>query len=65
MRLARGNQWPAFLDRMLHEIKTDLGIKDDTIAAHLYKMLIYQKGDFFLPRKDSEKEKGMFGTLAF
>src|SRR5699024_1581261 len=23
----------------------------------------YQKGDFFLPHKDTEKEKGMFGTL--
>jgi hypothetical protein len=59
----KGNQWPAFLGRILHDIKTDLGIKGDTIAAHLYKMLIYEKGDFFLPHKDSEKEKGMFGTL--
>lgn len=59
----KGNQWPAFLNRILHDIKTDLGIKGDTIAAHLYKMLIYEKGDFFLPHKDSEKEKGMFGTL--
>src|SRR3954468_21238773 len=31
----KGNQWPAFLDRILHDIKTDLGIKGDTIAAHL------------------------------
>lgn len=59
----KGNQWPIFLDRVLTAIKPDLGIENDEIAAHLYKMLIYEKGDFFLPHKDSEKEKGMFGTL--
>jgi hypothetical protein len=59
----KGNQWPTFLDRVLAAIKPDLGIENDEIAAHLYKMLIYEKGDFFLPHKDSEKEKGMFGTL--
>ena len=58
-----GNQWTKFLDNILNVIKPDLGIEDDKIAAHLYKMLIYEKGDFFLPHKDSEKEKGMFGTL--
>ncbi|MEZ4985623.1 MAG: 2OG-Fe(II) oxygenase [Saprospiraceae bacterium] len=26
-------------------------------------MLVYEPGDFFLPHKDSEKAKGMFGTL--
>lgn len=59
----KGNQWPTFLDRVLTAIKPDLGIENDEVAAHLYKMLIYEKGDFFLPHKDSEKEKGMFGTL--
>jgi hypothetical protein len=59
----KGNQWSTFLDSVLTAIKQDLGIENDEIAAHLYKMLIYEKGDFFLPHKDSEKEKGMFGTL--
>jgi len=58
-----GNQWTNFLDKVLTTIKPDLGIEDDEIVAHLYKMLIYEKGGFFLPHKDSEKEKGMFGTL--
>lgn len=40
-----------------------MGLEDYSISAVLYKMLIYEKGDFFLPHKDSEKEKGMFGTL--
>jgi hypothetical protein len=57
------NRWAVFLNKILSEIKPELGIEDYTISAQLYKMLIYQKGDFFLPHKDSEKEKGMFGTL--
>ncbi len=58
-----GNRWAGFIDKILHNIKPDLGLEDYTISAHLYKILIYETGDFFLPHKDSEKEKGMFGTL--
>ncbi len=59
----RGTQWSTFLDKILGNIKPDLGLEDYTISAHLYKMLIYEKGDFFLQHKDTVKEKGMFGTL--
>lgn len=58
-----GNGWQGFLNKVLKKIKPDLGIEDYEISASLYKMLIYEKGDFFLPHKDSEKESGMFGTL--
>ena len=58
-----GNRWTKLIDKILRNIKPDLGLEDYTISAHLYKMLIYETGDFFLPHKDSEKEKGMFGTL--
>jgi hypothetical protein len=58
-----GKQWATFLDKILGDVKPELGIEDYAISAHLYKMLIYEKGDFFLQHKDSEKEKGMFGTL--
>ena len=33
------------------------------MSAVLYKVLIYEVGDFFLPHRDTEKEKGMFATL--
>ncbi|REG84530.1 2OG-Fe(II) oxygenase family protein [Algoriphagus antarcticus] len=56
-------QWTKFIDKAIGKIKTDLGLEDYTVAAHLYKLLVYQKGDFFLPHKDTEKEKGMFGTM--
>ena len=58
-----GKGWDGFLKKVINHIKPDLGIEDYEISATLYKMLIYEKGDFFLPHKDSEKEKGMFGTL--
>ncbi|MBX2924446.1 MAG: 2OG-Fe(II) oxygenase [Chitinophagaceae bacterium] len=56
-------EWSNFLNEAISNIKTDLGLEGYTVAAHLYKLLIYEEGDFFLPHKDSEKEKGMFGTL--
>lgn len=49
-----GNRWSAFLDKIISKIKPELGLEDYTIAAHLYKMLIYEKGDLFLPHKDLE-----------
>lgn len=58
-----GDIWQKFIDKIISQIKPDLGIEDKEIEAHLYKMLIYEEGNFFLPHKDSEKEKGMFGTF--
>ncbi|MEC3965804.1 2OG-Fe(II) oxygenase [Flagellimonas halotolerans] len=55
--------WNGFLGKAIKNIKTDLGLEDYTVTAHLYKLLIYEEGDFFLSHKDSEKEKGMFGSL--
>lgn len=55
--------WNKFLNQALKNIKNDLGLEEYDIEANPYKLLIYQEGDFFLPHKDSEKEKGMFGTL--
>ena len=57
------SSWAGVLNKILLKIKPDLGLEDYIISVHLYKMLIYETGDFFLPHKDSEKEKGMFGTL--
>ncbi|MBC7687668.1 MAG: 2OG-Fe(II) oxygenase, partial [Aquabacterium sp.] len=57
------SRWAVFLNKLVSDIKPGLGLEDHSISAHLYKMLIYETGDFFLPHKDSEKEKGMFGTM--
>jgi hypothetical protein len=40
---------------------------DDTsacsIEAHLYKLLLYEQGGHFAAHQDTEKERGMIGTL--
>ena len=58
-----GNDWESFLYKCIEQTKTDLGFEDKLVSAHLYKLLIYEEGDFFLAHRDSEKEKGMFGTM--
>ena len=55
--------WMKFLVKAISNVKADLGLENYDVAAHLYKLLIYEEGDFFLPHKDTEKEKGMFGSL--
>ncbi|WP_158861309.1 2OG-Fe(II) oxygenase [Lunatibacter salilacus] len=58
-----GSQWDRFLLKVTAIIKPQLGIEEVEVEVQLYKMLIYEKGDFFVSHRDSEKEKGMFGTL--
>jgi len=56
-------EWLPFFKEILETVKKGLSLEHYEIEASLYKLLIYEKGDFFLPHKDSEKEKGMFATL--
>ena len=61
--LFNSNNWKNFIEQQIEKIKKDLGIENKSVKAILYKLLVYETGDFFLPHKDSEKEKGMFGTM--
>lgn len=63
-QLSFGNKdWEKSIEKIIKAVKKGLGIENQLVTASLYKMLIYEPGDFFLPHKDSEKEKGMFATL--
>lgn len=55
--------WYTLITSVLNKVKEGLGIAENEVTASLYKLLIYQKDDFFVAHKDSEKEKDMFGTL--
>jgi len=44
-------------------VKTGLGCDDTIVTAELYKLLVYDRGGFFLAHRDTEKADGMFGTL--
>jgi len=56
-------KWSKTLNKILDKVQEDLGLENRLVEASLYKLLIYEKGGFFLPHQDSEKEPGMFGTL--
>ena len=59
----RNHQWRKRIDEMIENSKRGFGIEQGKVEASLYKLLIYEEGDFFLPHRDSEKEMGMFATL--
>jgi predicted 2-oxoglutarate/Fe(II)-dependent dioxygenase YbiX len=57
-----GKRWQATLDRAVALAAAGLGV-DGPVSAALYKLLIYDKGSFFVSHRDTEKEPGMFATL--
>lgn len=44
-------------------MQRELGLEDRKLTVHLYKLLIYEKGGFFLPHRDGEKLDRMVATL--
>ncbi len=55
--------WKKLVTRTTAKVIEGLGMQGRMAKANLYKLLLYQQGDFFLPHRDSEKEDGMFATL--
>ncbi|KAL9968069.1 hypothetical protein ACROYT_G026396 [Oculina patagonica] len=39
------------------------GLKSRNVQLKLYKLLVYEKGSFFLPHRDTQKDENHFGTL--
>eukprot|EP00029_Vermamoeba_vermiformis_P004973 TRINITY_DN1599_c0_g3_i3.p1 TRINITY_DN1599_c0_g3~~TRINITY_DN1599_c0_g3_i3.p1 ORF type:complete len:202 (-),score=5.82 TRINITY_DN1599_c0_g3_i3:1051-1656(-) len=59
---------PDFIKQIKSLVKKTVAIElgvgpSANVAARLYKLLIYEPGGFFVPHKDTEKEKGMFASL--
>ena len=57
-----GRHWPRTLQAILALVAEGLGVSDP-IEAEFYKLLIYERGSFFVPHRDTEKSPGMFATL--
>jgi 2OG-Fe(II) oxygenase superfamily len=57
-----GRHWPRTLETILGLVGEGLGVSD-AIEAEFYKLLIYDKGSFFVSHRDTEKSPGMFATL--
>lgn len=47
----------------IETIASTLHLEIDRLDCEPYKLLIYKKGGFFLPHRDSEKKKGMVASL--
>ena len=59
-----GPVWEATLGAVLDGVRDELGLPHTTkLRAELHAMLVYGKGQFFLPHQDSEKDDAMVGTL--
>ena len=59
-----GPTWEATLGAVLDDVRDELGLPPPTkLRAGLHAMLVYGKGQFFLPHQDSEKDDAMVGTL--
>ena len=52
------------LEYAIDQVSKRLGTSTDYhVSAHLYKLLLYEQGDFFARHRDNERMDGMFGTL--
>lgn len=58
-----GRSWNTHFKAIVDEIQRGLGCQEISVTAELYKLLVYDKGGFFLAHRDTEKSSGMFGTL--
>jgi len=56
-------KWDALLATIVGTVQQELGLENRKLTAHLYKLLLYEKGGFFLPHRDGEKLDRMVATL--
>lgn len=56
-------EWPNVLQSAVLAVRADLGLEDQKLDAHLYKLLLYEPGSFFLSHRDGEKLDRMVATL--
>ena len=57
-----GKHWAKTLDGIVARAAEGLGVAEP-VTAELYKLLVYDKGSFFVGHRDTEKAPGMFATL--
>ena len=55
--------WLPFLDETVRKVRDGLGLERQQLEAHLYDLLLYEPGGFFLPHRDGEKLARMVATL--
>lgn len=55
--------WQAYLAETVRAVQRELGLDGEKLQHHLYNLLLYEPGGFFLPHRDGEKLDRMVATL--
>jgi len=55
--------WNAAIAETTQAVSKQLELPPEQLEARLYKLLVYEKGGFFLSHRDSEKQDRMLATL--
>jgi hypothetical protein len=56
-------EWKGFMERTDAKVQEELGLEKQKLQGHLYDLLLYERGGFFLPHRDGEKLDRMVATL--
>ncbi len=56
-------EWVRLIAGIVGKVQDELGLEERKLEAHLYDLLVYEPGGFFLPHKDGEKLDRMVATL--
>ncbi len=56
-------EWPGVVTQAVRMVQSELGLEKQKLDAHLYKLLLYEPGSFFLSHRDGEKLDRMVATL--
>ena len=56
-------EWEGFLATTVGNVQEALGLEKQKLEGHLYDLLLYEPGSFFLPHRDGEKLDRMVATL--
>jgi hypothetical protein len=55
--------WQQYLTTTVQAVQRELGLEQQKLDSHLYNLLLYEPGSFFLPHRDGEKLDRMVATL--
>lgn len=59
----RNPEWDRFVAEAVARVGEEWGLEGPKLEAHLYDLLLYERGSFFLPHRDGEKLDRMVATL--
>ena len=55
--------WDRVIKEIVAKVQEELGLESQKLESHLYDLLLYEPGSFFLPHRDGEKLDRMVATL--